>query len=135
MYLVFNNININVNKIDANYIVRKNSSDTFIGIYFDDDKHIVFTFSDELDPRDMKIGDTIDLKKHIYWDVEVITKDTYYLFDLSKEIINLKRIDDNIFNIDIRIENPDMIYTPDTINKGFNNLIINFNFSFNYEDK
>ena len=121
--MVFNNINININKIDANYVVRRNSSDTFICIYFDDDKHIVFTFSDELDPKDMKIGETIDLKKHIYWDVELVTKDTYYLFDLTKDIINLKRVDDNIFNIDVIIENPDMIYTPDTINNGFNNKL------------
>ena len=31
-------------------------------------------------------------------------------------------------------ENPDIIYTPDTINKGFKNLIISSNFSFNYDD-
>jgi hypothetical protein len=133
--MVYNDESIKSVKVNADYIIRKNSRDTIIEVFFDD-KRIAFCISDDkLDPRDIKIGDTIDLKKHIYWDVEVITKDTYYLFDLSKEIINLKRIDDNIFNIDIRIENPDMIYTPDTINNGFKNLIINSDFSFNYDDK
>ena len=133
--MIYNDESIKLVKVNADYIIRKNSRDTIIEVFFDD-KRIAFCISDDkLDPRDIKTGDTIDLKKHIYWDVEVITKDTYYLFDLTKDIINLKRVDDNIFNIDIRIENPDMIYTPDTINKGFKNLIINSNFSFNYEDK
>ncbi len=133
--MVYNDESIKSVKVNADYIIRKNSRDTLIEVFFDD-KRIAFCISDDkLDPRDIKIGDTIDLKKHIYWDVEVITKDTYYLFDLTKDIINLKRVDDNIFNIDIRIENPDMIYTPDTINNGFKNLIINSDFSFNYDDK
>ena len=133
--MIYNDESIKLVRVNADYIIRKNSRDTIIEVFFDD-KRIAFCISDDkLDPRDIKIGDTIDLKKHIYWDVEVITKDTYYLFDLTKDFINLKRVDDNIFNIDIRIENPDMIYTPDTINKGFKNLIINSNFSFNYEDK
>ena len=133
--MIYNDESIKSVKVNADYIIRKNSRDTIIEVFFDDNR-IAFCISDDkLDPRDIKIGDTIDLKKHIYWDVEVITKDTYYLFDLTKDIINLKRVDDNIFNIDIRIENPDMIYTPDTINNGFKNLIINSNFSFNYEDK
>ena len=133
--MIYNDKSIKSVKVNADYIIRKNSRDTIIEVFFDD-KRIAFCISDDkLDPRNIKIGDTIDLKKHIYWDVEVITKDTYYLFDLTKDIINLKRVDDNLFNIDIRIENPDMIYTPDTINKGFKNLIINSNFSFNYEDK
>lgn len=133
--MVYNDESIKSVKVNANYIIRKYSRNICIEVFFDD-KRIAFCFSDDkLDPRDIKIGDTIDLVKHIYWDVEVITKDTYYLFDLTKDIINLKRVDDNIFNIDVRIENPDMIYTPDTINKGFKNLIINSDFSFNYEDK
>jgi len=132
--MIYNDESIKSVKVNANYIIRKNSRDTNIELFFDD-KRIAFCISDELDPRDMKIGDTIDFKNHIYWDVEVITKDTYYLFDLTKDMVNLKKIDDNLFNIDIKIENPDMIYTPDTINKGFKNLIINSDFSFNYGDK
>ena len=133
--MIYNDKSIKSVKVNADYIIRKNSRDTIIEVFFDD-KRIAFCISDDkLDPRNIKIGDTIDLKKHIYWDVEVITKDTYYLFDLTKDIINLKRVDDNLFNIDVRIENPDMIYTPDTINKGFKNLIINSDFSFNFDDK
>ena len=70
----------------------------------------------------------------IYWDVSLVTPETYYLFDLSKDKVNLTRLDDNLFNLDVMIEKPNIIYCPLGENESFKNLIINTNFVFVDED-
>jgi hypothetical protein len=134
--MIFNDQQIEINGVEAYFIIRKNSRDTFIRISSKDEKRIAFTISDkEFDPSNLELNKKIDLIKHIYWDVTLVTKDTYYLFDITKEKIELTRLEDNKYNIKVNIENPDMIYSPLGNDATFNNLNIDTNFSFIYEDK
>ncbi len=133
--MIYNDETIDINNVEAFYIVRKNSRDTYIKISAKDNS-ITFTISDnDFDPRKLEMNKEIDLVKHIYWDVTLKTKDTYYLFDLTKDRVELTRLEDNKFNIKVDIKNPDMIYSPNEDNPSFKNLIIDTNFSFIYADK
>ena len=132
--MICNNEELEIDKVEAYYIIRKHSSDTYIEALSKDGKSITFTFnSKEFNPKEMEKYKVYDLVDYIYWDVELVTKDTYYLFDLTKDKVELIRLDDNLYNIKVNIENPDMIYTPLGENETFNNLIIDTNFSFIYE--
>ena len=133
--MIYNDKKIAIKEVEASYIIRKNSFDTFIKIVSVDDQRIIFTFCDKnFDPRKLELNKTIDLKNLVYWDVTLVTKETYYLFDLTKDEINLTRLEDNKFNLKVHIENPDMIYSPLGENATFKNLIIDKDFSFVYED-
>ena len=133
--MIFNDEEIELEKVEARYIIRKNSRSTYIEIHSKDGNSIVFSFKrGEFDPKLLDKNKVIDLRKYIYWDVTLVTSETYYLFDLTKDKIDLIRLDDNIFNIKVNIENPDMIFSPLHENATFKNLIIDTNFSFLYED-
>lgn len=134
--MIFNDENNEIETIEAFYIIRKNSRDTYIKIISKDGKRIIFSFNDsDFDPRKMEKGKKTDIKKYIYWDITLVTKETHYLFDITKDIVNLTRTDDNLYNIEVHVENPDMIYSPSVENASFKNLIINHDFSFVYEEK
>ena len=133
--MIFNDNDIGITKVEAFYIIRKNSRDTYIEVIADDDTKIMFTISDnEFDPKKTKKNQKINLVKRIFWDVTLRTKDTYYLFDLTKDKVFLTRLDDNLFKLEVNITNPDMIYSPLADDATFKNLIINTEFSFIYED-
>ena len=134
--MIFNDEEIEIAKVEAFYIVRKHSADTYIKITSKKGQSIDFTFNDEeIDPRLLEKNKKINLVPHLFWDVELITKDSFYLFDLSKDKIELTRLDDNLFKIEVNIENPNMIYSPLVPNASFKNLLIETEFSFVYEDK
>ena len=132
--MIFNDINVEIDKIEAFYIIRKNYYDTYISIKSKDNKSIVFTFKDDFNPKDMILNEKIDLVKQIYWDITFKTNDTFYLFDITKDKVFLTRLDDNKYRLEVNVKNPDMIYCPLGDNESFNNLSIDVTLSFIYED-
>ena len=132
--MIFNNEKIKIENVEAIYINKNNLQDIYIRIIFEDEKSITFNFNKKkFDPRKLEINNKINLIKYLCWDTELITNETYYLFDISKDIVNLIRLDDNLFEKEVHIENPDMIYSPLGENATFINLIINTQFSFSYK--
>ena len=132
--MIFNDINVEIDKIEAFYIIRKNYYDTYISIKSKDNKSIVFTFKDDFNPKDMILNEKIDLVKQIYWDITFKTNDTFYLFDITKDKVFLTRLDDNKYRLEVNVKNPDMIYCPLGDNESFDNLSIDVTLSFIYED-
>ena len=131
--MIFNDHSIEIDKVEAFYIIRKHSFDTYIKVIAKDNTSISFTFNkNDFSPKNFKINEKIDLIKHIFWDITLKTNDTYYLFDISKDKVYLTRLEDNKFRLEVKIENPDMIYCPK--NESFKNLTIDVEFSFVYED-
>ena len=134
--MIYNDKEFEIEEVEAFYIIRKNSTDMYIKVLSKDGHRIMFSWKEKnLNPRLMKINKPINLVPYIFWDVTLVTKDTYYLFDLTKDKVELTRLDDNLFKIDVYIEKPDIIYCPLVDNDTFKNLIINTTFSFCYEDK
>ncbi len=124
-----------VDKIEANYIIRKNCADTYIKISSKDGLSIALTFNDKnYDPRNININETIDLIKCIYWDVTLLDIKNYFLFDITKEKALLTRIDENLFMLVVDINNPDIIYTPSNNKDEFKSLYIEETISFKYSD-
>ena len=133
--MIFNDENIEIEKVEAAYIIRKNSRSTGIDIFAKDGKSISFTFNgEEFDPRQLEKNKTTDIKPYIYWDVDFETKEVTYVFDLTKDKVDLIRLDDNLYNIKVQVENPDMIYSQPSSDQTFKNLIIDTTFSFIYSD-
>ena len=129
--MIFNNEDLGEPIVKALNIVRKNSFDKYIKIE-KDDKSIAFYFKDkDFNPQNLEKNSKINLIEYVHWDVTLKTKETYYLFDLTKEKVFLTRLDDNLYNIEVNIENPDMIYSPS--GEAFNNIKINVDFPFIYE--
>ena len=127
---------VEIEKVEAFYIIRKHSWSTYIEVTSKDEDSIAFTIYDkEFDPRLLKINECVDLVPHVFWDVTLKTKETYYLFDLTKDKVELTRLDDNLFKIKVDIEDPNMIYSPLASDATFKNLKFETNFSFIYEEK
>jgi len=84
--------------------------------------------------NNLPINESINLIEHLYWDTSLQTNETYYLFDITKEKINLTKLNDNIFRIEVDIKNPDMIYCPLGEKETFHNLKIDAEFSFVFEE-
>lgn len=119
--MIFNNETLEIKKITAQI-------NDYIEIISEDNK-ITFNLSfnrEEFDVNDLKLNIKTSIIKYLYWDVTIETKETYYLFDLTKDKVYLTKLDDNKYKIDI--ENPDIIYCP--LNKSFDNLKITSEFSF-----
>lgn len=131
--MILDGKDIGIKNIEAYYVIHKNSSDKYIKVISNDDKSISFTICDDFDPRNIEINKSVDLIKHIFWDIELITNESYYLFDITKDKVNLTRIDDNLFKLEVNVDKPEMIYSPLGDNATFNNLIINVDISFIYE--
>lgn len=131
--MIYNDLTIEIDKIEAFYIIKKNYYDTYISIKTIDNKSILFTFKDNFNPHNMIINEKIDLVKYIYWDITLKTNDTFYLFDITKDKVFLTRLDDNKYRLEVSIKNPDMIYCPLGDNESFNNLSIDVTLSFTYE--
>jgi hypothetical protein len=133
--MIFNDEDLGKPIVNAFYIIKKNSTNKCIEVSSDDIR-IRFSFNrEEFNPLEIEKNKKINLRDYIYWDVTLFTKETYYLFDLTKDNITLTRLDDNLFNIDVKIENPDMIYCPLGEKEKFNNLYINANFAFEENKK
>ena len=102
--MIVNDIEEGIKEVEAYYIFKKHSCDTYVKITSKNNKSINFTFNDrDFDPRNMKINEKIDLVKYIYWDVELVTNETYYLFDLTKDKLELTRLNDNLFKLEVKI--------------------------------
>ena len=130
--MIFDDKDIKINYIDATYIIRKHSRDASIDIHADGAR-IIFCIKDDFDPRSMSPNEKLDLIKHIDWDVSLTNKDITYVFDISKDSVYLTKLDDDKYKLEVRIKNPDMICSyPES--KVFNNLVIDVDFSFVYED-
>ena len=133
--MIFNDEKIEIEKVEAFYIIRKNSSDTYIRVISKKGQSIDFTFSDEeLDPRLLEMNKTVNLVPHLFWDVTLYTNETLYLFDLTKDKVELTKLGENLFKIEVNIDNPNMIYSPLSRDATFKNLLIEASFSFVYED-
>ena len=119
--------------IKASYIKRKNSSNTSIDVY-GEYTFISFWIMDEFDPRNMKINDTINLVKHVYWDISLENESKIYDFDIYKDKVELTRLSEDDYRLKVHVENPDMFYTIPEGLEPFKSLDINTTFSFVYED-
>ena len=129
--MIFNDHSIEIDKVEAFYIIRKHSFDTYIKVISKDNTSISFTFNkNDFSPKNFKINEKIDLVKHIFWDITLKTNDTYYLFDITKDSVYLTKLEDNKYRLEVNITNPDMIYTPLGENATFDSLIIDVTFSF-----
>jgi len=126
--MIYNDEKVDITKVDA--IFEDNNVSIEITA---DDKNMFLCFNDKsFDPMTLNINEKISIVDKIYWDVELVTKDTYYLFDISKDVVDLTRIDDNLFKVDVSITNPDIIFCPLDNDNCFKKLIISVNFSFYY---
>ena len=131
--MILDGKDIGIKEIEAYYIIRKNSIDKYIKVISNDNKSISFTIFDDFDPRDMEKGKCVSLIEHIFWDVDLVTNESYYLFDITKDKVNLTRIDDNLYKLEVNIDKPDMIYSPLGETATFNSLVITADISFKYE--
>ena len=121
--MIFNNVEMNIKEVLANqYFIEVTSDDISIILGFNQEK---------LDLKSLNINETIDLNKYIYWDVSIKYKDDNLLFDISKDIVELTRIEDNKYKLYIDINNPDMIIPKPS----FDNLKIDTTISFDYDYK
>lgn len=121
--MIFNDIEMNIKEVIANqYFIEINSDNLSIILGFNQEK---------LDLKRLNINETIDLNKYIYWDVSIKYKDDNLLFDISKDIVELTRIEDNKYKLFIDINNPDMIIPKPS----FDNLKIDTTISFDYDYK
>lgn len=68
--------------------------------------------NNDFDIKKLDLSGKTDITNKIYWDVTLKTKDTYYLFDISKDKVYLTRINDNKYKIEVEVNDPDMIYSP-----------------------
>lgn len=118
-------------------LIKKNTNNRYIEIISKRKNYrIVLSFKkDAFSPMNMTSNQKIDLVRYINWDVELETNKRYYLFDISKEKVILTKKSDNVFNIQINVENPDMIYSSFGEKATFNKLLINTDFSFSYEEQ
>ena len=82
----------------------------------------------------MKINDTINLVKHVYWDISLENESKIYVFDIYKDKIELTRLSEDDYRLKVHVENPDMFYTIPEGLESFKSLDINTKFSFVYED-
>ena len=131
--MIFNDVESNA-EITAHFIYHKYSREADIIVKDDDNKSIEFDFNmEEFDPRNLELNKVTDIKKYIHWDVSLDTKDIIYVFDLTDDVLNITRIDDNLFKFEFRCEKPDMIFSRPEGNS-FKNLIIEGNFSFIYNE-
>jgi hypothetical protein len=127
--MIFNNEEIEVLKVEAFF----NKSKRYIDIFLKDGISISLNFKNtDFNPKNLELNKKVNLNDYIYWDTSLKTKESYYLFDISKDVVNLTRLEDNLYSIEIDIEKPDMIYTPLGDNISFNNLKTNTDFSFIY---
>ena len=128
--MIYNDDSIEIGLVEAIY-------DDWICIKsVDNKKEIIFNFNKEnYNFNHMDIGQTIDLKKYLNWDIGLKINKTSYLFDLSKDKVFLTKIDDNKFIFNVNIVNPNIIYIYNPIeNETFKNLKINIEISFIRKD-
>lgn len=130
----FNNTDLIITRTEASFIKRKHESKTSIDVYFKDNRFISFTINDDFDPRNIKINEKINLINHINWDVSFKDNDTSYVFDVTKESIELTRIGNNDYTLEVNINNPSMFYTTNDSKSSFDTLEFSTEFSFVYED-
>lgn len=126
MYIiVYNNRILEIDKITAylNDYIEITSKNEIVTI------NLSFN-SEEFDVNNMEINKKTNIVKYLYWDTTLNTKETYYLFDISKDKVYLTKLDNYKYQIEIDIENPDMIYCPLGENESFNNFKVVADFSF-----
>ncbi len=135
--MIFNDEKKEILKVEAYYIIRKNSSDTYISITSKEGQSIDFTFKDEeINPQLLEMNKPVSIIPHIFQDVNVIINNSHYFFDIDKDkdIVELTRLDDNLFRINVFINEPFIINSPISKKEIFKNMKIDTNFSFKYED-
>lgn len=130
----FNNTELIITRTEASFIKRKHESNTSIDVYFKGNRFISLTINDNFDPRNININEKINLINHINWDVSFKDNDTSYVFDVSKESIELTRIGNNDYSLEVNINNPSMFYTTNDLKRSFDTLKFSTEFSFVYED-
>ncbi len=130
----FNNTDLIVSRTEASFIKRKNESNTSIDVYFKDNRFISLTINDDFDPRNININEKINLINHINWDVSFKDNEMSYTFDITKDKVELTRLSDTLYKLEVEITNPDMIYSSPEDKKTFDSLEFNAEFSFVYED-
>ena len=132
--MIYNNKDLGKEKINAYYVIRKHSRDTYIEIVGKDNIKISFYLSEKFDLNNIKINDKVSLIDYIFFDNALVTKNNRYTFNIEKEVVNLTKLEDNLYNIEVKIDKPDMVYSSPNENKSFDNLYINANFKFIFED-
>ena len=136
VYMIYNGEKIDIEEVAAMYAFKKHETHTYIEVLSKKGERIAFTWKGvEPNPKSLEKNKTIDLVPYLLWDVTLSTKETYYLFDLTKEKVKLTRLDDNLFRLEVYIENLDIVYSPLSENASFKSLIIDVDSSFCYECK
>ena len=132
--MICNSKDLGKETVKAFFVIKKHSKDTNIDVSSKDGTKILLSFNEEdFDPRKLKLNKKTNIIKYIYWDVTLKTKETFYLFDITKDKVYLTRLDENLYYIEIDIDNPNIIHCPLGDKKTFNNLYINCIFAFKYE--
>ena len=105
--MIFNGIDIGIGKIEA-------INNDIIEIYSKDlEKYIYLNYNRKfLDLDSIKVNESIDLNKYLYWDTSFCYKDSSLLFDISDYILTLTRVNDKEFRlyVNMDIKDEDIIY-------------------------
>ena len=128
--MIYNGIDIGLGDINA-------YDKYFIEIYSKDkQKYLILGFNrEEIDIKNMKLNEKMDLTKYLYWDNTLQTEEAKYVFDSSKEKKVLTKIGNNKYKLEVEVRNPDIIYTVPDGKKAFDSLIINCEISFVFDYK
>ena len=123
--MIFNDKEYPITNVEANY-------NYFIEIKSNDDISIAFSFNlKEFDYDSMKINETVNFIPYIHWDITLVTKEENYVFDISNNKVELTKLDNNKYELNVEVTNPDMIIPGNS----FNNFSLKVPFSFNYDYK
>lgn len=126
--MIFNGVDIGIGKIGA-------VNNDEIEIYSKDlEKRIYFSYNHNLlDLDSIKVNETVDLIKYIYWDTSFSYKDSSLLFYIGDKTINLTRLNDKEFRlfVNMDIKDEDIIYFYEkSVKFDLKTLVINCKFSF-----
>lgn len=123
--MIFNDKEYPITNVEANY-------NYFIEIKSNDDISIAFSFNlKEFDYDSMEINETVNFIPYIHWDITLVTKEENYVFDISNNKVELTKLDNNKYELNVEVTNPDMIIPGNS----FNNFSLKVPFSFNYDYK
>ncbi len=131
--MIFNGVDIGIGKIKAinNDIIEIYSKDLEKCIYLN---YNCFFKDEKLNLDSIKVNESINLNKYLYWDTSFSYKDSSLLFDISDYIITLTRINDKEFKlfVNINLKDKDIIYFYEkSVKFELKTLIINCKIKFN----
>lgn len=97
------------------------------------DKKFILNFNnEELILDKMELNKTIDLKKYIYFDAYFLDGKMNYCFDIADNKVDLTKIGDNLYKLDVDVKDIDEIVSYDTDYK-LKTIKINTDISFEFD--